>query len=494
MNIFVSYPSARRELAQRLKLALEAEQHEVFFDRDDLAAGEAYHRRIRDGVAAAELFVFLVTPESVAAGSYTLAELALVEQKWPRPSGRVLPVMVVATPMAILPPYLTAVTVLQPQGEPVAETVAAVARLVRALAPRRRRITLALSGTLLVSALGGGFWWNQSQRAARAANVLAGAAALKQCLVPAPTEVSGTDPASRMADLDAAYAALSEQAVKPAAPAAVHTALEDCAMQRLRDVQASEQGYAPAVAPFRPALTQGLQAGASGPRAADLRAHLGWADHLAWHDRHESALEPTRHYQRALQDDPGNAYAHAMWGHWLLLNEAGRADDALRHFEAARGSGRDTDFVVTLQLGALLRKPQMEVELLRVLQGLRLAEAASRPREDATAGLAFPPSVRAGAQRVWSHIYGLTYLEPERQRVLGALPPDDGLKTFLWLFPQAPDGQRRPWRLVHAQLLVQAGQRAAALPDLQALQVELTKDHASGPFVTEVARLLAARP
>ena len=78
--------------------------------------------------------------------------------------------------------------------------------------------------------------------------------------------------------------------------------------------------------------------------------------------------------------------------------------------------------------------------------------------------------------------------------MLGALPPDDGLKTFLWLFPQAPDGQVRTWRLVHAQLLVQAGRRAAALPDLLALQVELTKDHAGGPFVTEVVRLLAARP
>ncbi|MDP3612679.1 MAG: toll/interleukin-1 receptor domain-containing protein, partial [Rubrivivax sp.] len=110
MKIFLSYPSARRELALRLKLALEAEQHEVFFDRDDLAAGDAFHQPIRDALAASELFIFFVSPESVAAGNYTLAELGQAESNWPRPAGRVLPVLVAPTPRGDIPPYLLAVT------------------------------------------------------------------------------------------------------------------------------------------------------------------------------------------------------------------------------------------------------------------------------------------------------------------------------------------------------------------------------------------------
>lgn len=61
--------------------------------------------------------VFLVTPAAVAAGSYTLAELDIARGRWRRPAGRVLPVVVAPTPISSLPPYLSAVTLLQPHGE-----------------------------------------------------------------------------------------------------------------------------------------------------------------------------------------------------------------------------------------------------------------------------------------------------------------------------------------------------------------------------------------
>jgi len=83
-------------VARRLKLALEAEQHDVFFDRNDLGAGDAYQQAIREALAAADLLVFLVAPESVGAGSYALTELGLAEAKWSRPAGRVLPVVAAA--------------------------------------------------------------------------------------------------------------------------------------------------------------------------------------------------------------------------------------------------------------------------------------------------------------------------------------------------------------------------------------------------------------
>jgi hypothetical protein len=62
----------------------------------------------------------------VAAGRYTLSELDLARRRWPHPSGHVLPVLVAPTPMASIPPYLLAVTVLTPQGNLVADVVHAV--------------------------------------------------------------------------------------------------------------------------------------------------------------------------------------------------------------------------------------------------------------------------------------------------------------------------------------------------------------------------------
>jgi hypothetical protein len=40
LKLFISYPSDQKDLAERLRLALEAEGHEVFTDRSELREGE----------------------------------------------------------------------------------------------------------------------------------------------------------------------------------------------------------------------------------------------------------------------------------------------------------------------------------------------------------------------------------------------------------------------------------------------------------------------
>ena len=98
----------------------------------------------------------------------------------------------------------------------------------------------------------------------------------------------------------------------------------------------------------------------------------------------------------------------------------------------------------------------------------------------------------SAARRLWSRLYGSTYVDGDRQRLLQALPVPAGLQTFLWLYPASqPRVERRQWRLVHAQLLQQAGQGAQARADLQALQAELRAEHSGGRFVDAVNQLLA---
>ena len=124
MRIFLCYSSPDRTVAERIRLRLVADGHDVFQDRTGLEPGDAYDTRIADEIARADHFVFLVSPDSVASGRYTRTELGFAGRRWANPAGAVLPVMVRATPYADIPEYLKAVTVLEPEGDVAAEVAA----------------------------------------------------------------------------------------------------------------------------------------------------------------------------------------------------------------------------------------------------------------------------------------------------------------------------------------------------------------------------------
>ena len=149
MRIFVSYAREQHEVADRIALGLRNEGHTVFFDHDALSPGEDFDAKIREELAESQLFVFLISPDSVAPGGYTLTELGLARQRWPSPRGRVLPVMVVDTPFDDIDPYLRAVTVLQPAGDVVAEVLARVDAIAR-----RRRLRVAVAAGSVLAVLG----------------------------------------------------------------------------------------------------------------------------------------------------------------------------------------------------------------------------------------------------------------------------------------------------------------------------------------------------
>jgi hypothetical protein len=151
MRVFVSYAREQKAIADAIAIGIREAGNHVFFDKDSLPSGREYIGKIRAEVNASDLFVFLLSPESVARGAYALSELAAARQKWPAPSGRVLPVEV--TPLnkpEDIPPYLASVGILQAEGNLVAETLAAVAALVSA---RRRRLK-AIAGLTAAPLLG----------------------------------------------------------------------------------------------------------------------------------------------------------------------------------------------------------------------------------------------------------------------------------------------------------------------------------------------------
>ncbi|MDH3930882.1 MAG: CHAT domain-containing protein [Chromatiales bacterium] len=132
MKIFLSYASDHRPTAEDLCCRLQALGHEVFFDREDLPAGRSFDDYIRNAIEESDLFVFLISPESVADGRYSRTELKLASRKWPTPGWHVLPVELVSTPIEDVPAYLRSLTVMQAEGNLVAEVVIEVEDRARA--------------------------------------------------------------------------------------------------------------------------------------------------------------------------------------------------------------------------------------------------------------------------------------------------------------------------------------------------------------------------
>jgi TIR domain-containing protein len=101
----------------------------VFLDTEDLPAGADYQTRIEGAIGRCALFCFLISPQSVAPKRFTLSEVNIARRRWPNPTGRVLPVMVEPVPMDSVPAYLRAVSILQPEGDLVADVLTAVSTM-----------------------------------------------------------------------------------------------------------------------------------------------------------------------------------------------------------------------------------------------------------------------------------------------------------------------------------------------------------------------------
>ena len=461
MDIFISYSSKYRDLCERLQLSLDAEGHRCFVDRTELEPGQPFDAELREAIAKCDVFIFLVSPESVATGSYALAELNLAQQRWRHPRGRVLPVIVAPTPMASIPQYLKAVTLLQPRGELVAETLAAVAKMGKR-GPRPLWLALIAVGVVaLIGAVALIHWQQRAAQQEQTGREIASAAEL--C-------TSGAH--------SAAWTRFDELVARYPSDAAVQRAREQCGMRWLREirVRVGEQTFADIVKRVQPALVAGLP-GATGQRAADLFAHLGWADYLL---TREGAIagDPAAQFQRSIKEEPDNVYAHAMWAQhlwWFPDRDA----EARQHFERAVASGREREFVRSMQFGGSLSRAKLVPYAVIVANDMRLA------------GETITDPVR---NRLWSAAYQpYLFAIEDRSNFLGILPPETHLATFDWLFPRSAmrSDDIRVWRYAHAVLLANAGQTAKARSELEALLGELNADKVDGRIVDQTRRMLA---
>ena len=122
MRLFLSYAREDGDVAEAIVQAAIQEGHAVFYDKHQLRPGAGYHRRIRDEIQACDLFLFLISPDSVEKG-FALSELTFAQSRWPNPEGVLLPVMVRETPLHS--GHLRTMTQLSDMGAIVAPIVPA---------------------------------------------------------------------------------------------------------------------------------------------------------------------------------------------------------------------------------------------------------------------------------------------------------------------------------------------------------------------------------
>lgn len=154
MRIFLSYASKDTPVAEAITHSLQERGHDIFFDRDSLPPGGAYESQIEAAVSKSDLMVFLISDHSVRDGSFALTELGFARKKWKHPANRVLPVMVGDVEYDTIPPYLKAVTVLEPEGNLPAEVAVAVGTMRRFSI----RLPLAVAGIAISSILAFSFY------------------------------------------------------------------------------------------------------------------------------------------------------------------------------------------------------------------------------------------------------------------------------------------------------------------------------------------------
>jgi tetratricopeptide (TPR) repeat protein len=250
-------------------------------------------------------------------------------------------------------------------------------------------------------------------------------------------------------------------------------------MRWLREIRVRREAnetFTQVVERVLPTLAEALTA-ATGQRAADLRAHLGWADFLRTREG-AAGQDPAAHYRKALADDPANVYAHAMWGHHQMV-QRGSIAEARQHFESATTSGREREFVRRLQFAAMFYFNQTEA----AQEGLRIAS------DMRTLGETVEDGVR---DRLWSSVYSRLLRNASRAELLAGLQAKDLLETFLWLYPEnevRPD-RRMLWRFYAGILEEAAGEKAAARSRFERLQADLDREGVSGPLKDEVKQAM----
>lgn len=204
--------------------------------------------------------------------------------------------------------------------------------------------------------------------------------------------------------------------------------------------------------------------------AADALAHIGWAFHLL-KGNNEQNFQVDDYFERALELDPDNVFAHVFWGNRCLTNSwRPDYDDNLAkakyHYAAAIKSDRYRkykEYVDRIRLFTL-RASSLEgtgTEYIVIVHNMRKNKSPMEPRMK---------------RRALEEIYDLILREREIDRLIKAIQPHELLETFEVLLQDVGSyGEAHSLRFAHARLLELAGNTDRAISKCESVRIEMRK-------------------
>jgi tetratricopeptide (TPR) repeat protein len=286
----------------------------------------------------------------------------------------------------------------------------------------------------------------------------------------------------RTSDYESAWKTLTQAVTVDASSARVQQAQEDLAIDWLDNIHASGgQTFSSIIEKLEPVLTRGAASAKLPQRQADLLAHLGWSYFLRSRES-PSSPDPESAYRDALQKDPGNPYAHAMWGHWILWNHQSLAQ-ASEHFSAALAAPRPAlrPYIRSMQISALNNESTLE----NAEAVIRVANDIRKEHGDMSARLSHDILTR-----YWEY---MVVPNEDKAAFLSAVPALDHLDTFDWLLQQAGpnDSDSNTHAYIRSALLEAAGRHEEALAGYRNLQSRFGS--ASGGTLVDATRKAIVR-
>ena len=219
------------------------------------------------------------------------------------------------------------------------------------------------------------------------------------------------------------------------------------AMKWLESLRAASDGKV--VDPLKAVLIERL-ADTKGRERADVRAHIGWANLLLSRGGGPQT-DIAAEFDAAIAEDPGNAYAHAMRGYWLLLSSRGPIDTARADLDLALTSTIDPSFSDGLIMSGLTSRTSDDFMLGAIEYANKIREAGR--------------TIDAGTKKTLLWYYSIGLRDMELLAKISALLPLDKQTVFLDWLRQAElaDRDKRIATYFMALFAERAGNRDSAL-------------------------------
>jgi tetratricopeptide (TPR) repeat protein len=283
----------------------------------------------------------------------------------------------------------------------------------------------------------------------------------------------------KASDYESAWKTLGQAADVDPKSERVEQAQEDAAMLWLEMIRISgDQTFTSITKKLEPVLIRGVTTTKSPQRQADLQAHLGWSYFLRSRES-GGGPDPESAYREALQKDPGNPYAHAMWGHWILWNH-GSEKQASAHFAAAMTTSRavSRSYLRSLELSAYHNEetPEAHFELIHIANDIR--------KDSGELDAPWPHDL---LNVYWEYV---AIPNERRKEFLNAIPPQDHVATFDWLVQREGGNDLGTHAYIRSALLEAAGRKDEALASYRALAATF-RPNDSGSLVDDTRKAIA---